>query len=127
MPSLWPESSSSLGINVPPSEVVVSLLQHGLYEMAFSLVFLCWKDSSQQRELETVFQVMARKCCLLQLGTGFSSPHKIPEDLQSLILVPDSPSTDLEPYGVLSTEKESDDVRVIGEAADFNGPWKGFS
>ncbi|CAM6109251.1 unnamed protein product [Calypogeia fissa] len=96
--------SSSLGVNVPPSEVVLSLLQHGLYEMAFSLVFLCWKDSSQQRELETVFQVMARKCCLLQLGTGSNSPHKIPEDLRALTLVPDSPSTDLEPYGVLSTE-----------------------
>ncbi|CAM6093985.1 unnamed protein product [Calypogeia fissa] len=79
--------SSSLGVSVPPSEVVLSLLQHGLYEMAFSLVFLCWKDSSQQREFETVFQVMARKYCLLQLGTGFNSSNNIPEDLQALTLV----------------------------------------
>jgi hypothetical protein len=39
----------AVGWNATPEEVVWSLVQCRLYDTAFSLLFLFWKDSSQKR------------------------------------------------------------------------------
>ncbi|KAG0622512.1 hypothetical protein M758_3G102700 [Ceratodon purpureus] len=57
----------NIGVNATPEEVVWSLIQCRLYETAFSLLFLFWKDSLLKRELEKIMDVMARNCCLLQI------------------------------------------------------------
>lgn len=56
-----------IGGNATPEEVVWSLIQCRLYETAFSVLFLFWKDSLLKRELEKIMDVMARNCCLLQI------------------------------------------------------------
>ncbi|CAM6030468.1 unnamed protein product [Sphagnum balticum] len=62
----------AVGWNATPEEVVWSLVQCRLYDTAFSLLFLFWKDSSQKRELEKVMEVMARNCCMLQIQEATS-------------------------------------------------------
>ncbi|XP_024389835.1 nuclear pore complex protein NUP160 isoform X1 [Physcomitrium patens] len=56
-----------IGGGATPEEVVWSLIQCRLYETAFSILFLFWKDSLLKRELEKIMDVMARNCCLLQI------------------------------------------------------------
>ncbi|KAL2608671.1 hypothetical protein R1flu_027244 [Riccia fluitans] len=95
---------TSLGPNIEASDLVVLLLQHGLYEMAFSLVFLFWKESSQKRELEKAFEIMARKCCTLQMQLGSAGPLKFSDDFQLALTLPSdsSPEEDGEQQGDLS-------------------------
>lgn len=46
--------------------VLVLLVQSGLYEMAFYFLFQFWKDSFLKSELERIFRIMAEKWCMLQ-------------------------------------------------------------
>jgi len=73
--SLSDVKHSAVGGGATPDEVVWSLVQSGLYETAFSLLFLFWKDSLLKRELEKVMDVMARNCCHLQIQEATSGSH----------------------------------------------------
>ncbi|KAL3676747.1 hypothetical protein R1sor_026695 [Riccia sorocarpa] len=87
---------SSLGPSIETSDLVVLLLQHGLYEMAFSLVFLFWKESSQKNELEKVFQILARKCCTLQMQLGSVGALNFSDDFQLALTLPSDSSQEEE-------------------------------
>eukprot|EP01018_Ginkgo_biloba_P012785 Gb_36285 [translate_table: standard] len=53
----------SLGGKILPVDLVSLLVQASLYEMAFTVLFQFWRDSSLKRELEKVFQILAQRCC----------------------------------------------------------------
>ncbi|BBN19520.1 nuclear pore complex protein Nup160 [Marchantia polymorpha subsp. ruderalis] len=109
---------TSLGADMQISDVVLLLLQHGLYEMAFSLVFLFWKESSQKRELERVFEIMARKCCTLQMQLGSAGPLKFSEEFQLALTLPsDSFTEDTEQPNNLSLEVRSHTKLPLNAAA----------
>lgn len=88
---------SSLGGDILPSDLVVLLVQSNLYEMAFTVIFKFWRDSSLKRELEKVVQIMAQKCC-----TSKSSSSLMKETPANVLLIPSSAREDQTDIDILS-------------------------
>ncbi|XP_057863623.2 nuclear pore complex protein NUP160 isoform X2 [Cryptomeria japonica] len=80
---------SSLGGNIQPADLVLLLIQSNLNDMAFTVIFKFWKDSSLKRELEMVFQIIAQKCCASK-----STSLLLRDSLANVLLIPSSARED---------------------------------
>ncbi|WOL19781.1 hypothetical protein Cni_G28583 [Canna indica] len=54
------------------SNVVDTLIEENLYDMAFTIVVNFWKGSGLKRELERAFVSLSQKCCPNSVGSGLT-------------------------------------------------------
>ncbi|MCO5575504.1 hypothetical protein L7F22_029305 [Adiantum nelumboides] len=65
--------------DLSPERLVLLLVQAGIYEMAFTVLFQFWKDSTLKSELERIFKTMAERWCTRQQDNNLESlsSHKL--------------------------------------------------
>eukprot|EP00250_Pteridium_aquilinum_P008072 c17647_g1_i1 orf=202-4674(+) len=77
-----------------PENILVLLVQSGLYEMAFTVLFQFWNDSSLKSELERIFRIMAERWCMHQQDNAAEKPRSSEMSLlqsdRKLLLLPSS-------------------------------------
>lgn len=95
------------GGDLSPPDLLALLVQSGLYEMAFTVLFRFWKNSSQNNELERIFRIMAERWCSRQQENRVTIPSSraLIESERKLLLLPCS-----EPENSIKVANSSIDV-----------------
>lgn len=103
------------GSDLSPADVLSLLVQSGLYEMAFSVLFRFWKDSALISELERMFRIMAERCCSSQLQNGVerTSTRRALESGKKLLL--HSSSSSFELGGDYTMANSQSDVKITND------------
>ncbi|KAI5066304.1 hypothetical protein GOP47_0018928 [Adiantum capillus-veneris] len=88
------------GDDLSPENLVLLLVQTEFYEMAFTVLFQFWKDSSLKSELERIFKIMAERWCVRQQDNIMEKPlssNKLLLGSERTVLLPSMSDEDTSP------------------------------